>query len=100
MKNAHICITLLKNNEYRLSIDSKYLQKSIIDFDTNKVNLLIKAKNFVEQNQEKLNGDSFFDGIFLSPSLTNCITYDEWDFIVGKEFTGDGPMPTAIRQSM
>ena len=95
MKNAFIAITYNKStNEYILEINSKILPKTIIEFDTNKINLLVKAKNFVTQNKE------IFDEIFLSSSLVNRITYDDWDFICGKEPTGDGPMPTAIRQSM
>ena len=95
MKNAFIAITYNKStNEYILDINSKILPKTIIEFDTNKINLLVKAKNFVTQNKE------IFDEIFLSSSLVNRITYDDWDFICGKEPTGDGPMPTAIRQSM
>ncbi len=95
MKNAFIAITYNKStNEYILDINSKILPKTIIEFDTNKINLLVKAKNFVTQNKE------IFDEIFLSSSLVNRITYDDWDFICSKEPTGDGPMPTAIRQSM
>jgi hypothetical protein len=101
MKSAFIAITFNKStNEYILDINSKTLPKTIIEFDTNKINLLIKAKNWIEQNKEKFESESFFEGIFLSSSLVNRITYDEWDFICGKEPTGDGPMPTAIRQSM
>jgi hypothetical protein len=85
MKNAFICITLLKTNEYVLDINSKYLDISIIEFDKNKINLLNKARNFVEQNQEKFDSDSFFDGIFLSSSLVNRINDSDWDYICGRD---------------